>query len=68
MTARSINHVEQIGERRHQDATKEAQMRQKEIQRREHFRKKEEDSQRRKDLRLAVHQNKLMDLRSQVLP
>ncbi len=68
MTTRSINHLERIGDHREQEAVKEAYQRNKEIQRREHFRKIEADNQRRKDLRLAMHENKMMDLRSQVLP
>ncbi|XP_072045980.1 uncharacterized protein [Amphiura filiformis] len=68
MTARSISHLEQIGEYRQQEAARDVQKRHKEIKRREHFHKIETDNQKRKDMRLAMHENKIMDLRSQVLP
>ncbi|XP_071792028.1 uncharacterized protein [Asterias amurensis] len=61
-------HVQKLNEENDQAASRENQKRNNEIQRREHYYNKEQKNQEAKDLRLAVREQKMHDLRSQVLP
>ncbi|XP_030843865.1 uncharacterized protein LOC586025 [Strongylocentrotus purpuratus] len=65
---RSQQHVERLCERREQEAARDLQMRNKELSRRSHFRNNERQNQERKDIRIAVKQQRNEEYRSQVLP
>ena len=60
--------MQKLNEENDQAASRENQKRNNEIQRREHYYNKEQKNQEAKDLRLAVREQKMHDLRSQVLP
>lgn len=65
---RSQQHVERLCERRQQEAARDLQMRNKELGRRAHFRNIETQNQQRKDIRIAVREQRNEEYRSQVLP
>ena len=51
-----------------QEAARDLQMRNKELSRRSHFRNTERQNQERKDIRIAVKEQRNEEYRSQVLP
>ncbi|XP_041452535.1 uncharacterized protein LOC121405694 isoform X3 [Lytechinus variegatus] len=65
---RSQQHVERLCERREQEAARDLQMRNKELSRRSHFRNIERQNQERKDIRIAMKEQRNEEFRSQVLP
>ncbi|XP_072165649.1 uncharacterized protein [Diadema setosum] len=65
---RSKQHVERLCERRQQEAARDLQMRSKELHRRAHFRNMERQNQERKDIRIAMREQRNEEFRSQVLP
>lgn len=65
---RSQRHSSTLAEQRQQQVARDEQMRNAQIQRINQYHQKEAFNQEKKDLRIAVHSQKLQEYRSQVLP